>query len=197
MVKAVESVVKACSLSPRADSLMLRLVTFNGRMTEVHGFKPLADCNLGDYEASKIGICIGNTALFDTVLNCVQATTAYAKQLNGQDLEANGIVVIITDGEDNQSSVTPATVKDAVKDALHAEELESMVTILVGVNAGSGLNAYLDRFKNEAGLSQFVSIDDATDRKLAKLAVFVSKSVSAQSQALGTGGPSQAVALTI
>lgn len=197
MAKAVESVVKACSLSPRADSLMLRLVTFNQRLDEVHGFKPLAECNLGDYEASKIGRAGGNTALFDATLNCIQATTTYAKQLNGQDIEANAIVIIITDGEDNESSVTPGTVGDATKEALHSEDLESLVTILVGVNASGGLNRYLDKFKTDAGLSQYVSIDDATDRKIAKLADFVSKSVSAQSQALGTGGPSQAIALTV
>ena len=42
-----------------------------------------------------------------------------------------------------------------------------------------------------------IDVGDATPRKLAKLAAFVSQSISSQSQALGTGGPSQNIAATI
>jgi hypothetical protein len=49
----------------------------------------------------------------------------------------------------------------------------------------------LDRFHKDTNLSQFVDIGDATAGKLAKLANFVSESVSSQSRALGTGAPSQ------
>lgn len=197
MVAAIQSVVNACRLSPRADSLMLRLVTFNQDLTEVHGFKPLGECAAADYDEGKLPRPTGSTALFDSSVNALHATTAYAKQLDDQDIAANAIVIVITDGEDNGSSMTPASVKDANAAALKSEQLESLVTILVGVNASSGLNAYLDRFKTDAGITQYVAIDDATDRKIAKLADFVSKSVSAQSQALGTGGPSQSIALNV
>ena len=43
----------------------------------------------------------------------------------------------------------------------------------------------------EAGLSQFVDAGDATPQRLAKLAQFVSQSISLQSRALGSGAPSQ------
>lgn len=48
---AIKAVVLACRKSPRADNLMLRLVTFNTSMGvhEVHGFKPLAECNTDAY----------------------------------------------------------------------------------------------------------------------------------------------------
>lgn len=45
----------------------------------------------------------------------------------------------------------------------------------------------------DAGFTQYVEVDNATDAKLAKLADFVSRSVSSQSQALGSGGPSKAL----
>lgn len=197
MAKTVESVVKSCSLSPRADSLMLRLVTFDSKLNEVHGFRPLAECNLAEYEAAKIGRPYGQTALFDATLSSIQATVAYAKSLNDQDIEANGLVVIVTDGDDNQSTFGCKDVAAAIKDALKSETLESLNTILVGVNTSGALDAYLQKFKDDAGINQYVGIGDATERRLAKLADFVSKSVSATSQALGTGGPSQSVAFTV
>ena len=42
-----------------------------------------------------------------------------------------------------------------------------------------------------------IDAGDATPAKLAKLAVFISTSISSQSQHLGTGGPSQQIAATI
>ena len=56
---------------------------------------------------------------------------------------------------------------------------------------GTEVKRALEKFKNDAKLSQFVDIGNATEGKLAKLANFVSESVSSQSQALGTGAPSQ------
>ena len=67
-----------------------------------------------------------------------------------------------------------------------------MRTILVGVNAGHYGSA-LQRFQQDVGIDQYVDVADATAQRLAKLADFVSRSISAQSQSLGTGGPSQAL----
>src|SRR5688500_1244320 len=50
MEAALREIVKACRFSPRADNLMIRLVTFHGRMEEVHGFKLLERCNPDDYK---------------------------------------------------------------------------------------------------------------------------------------------------
>jgi hypothetical protein len=51
--------------------------------------------------------------------------------------------------------------------------------------------------RSEVGITQFIDAGDATKGKLAKLAAFVSQSISSTSQALGTGGPSQAIAATV
>ena len=42
---AVIDAVQACEKSPRADNLLVRLVTFNTRLQEVHGFKTLRQIN--------------------------------------------------------------------------------------------------------------------------------------------------------
>ncbi len=71
------------------------------------------------------------------------------------------------------------------------ENLESLLVILIGIIGGDAFaEQELDRFRNDAALDQFVKIDEASPKELAKLAAFVSQSVSSQSQALGSGAPS-------
>ena len=187
LLETVKTAIKACQKSPRAENLLLRLVSFNHAVMEVHGFKPLSDINPDDYKALQCG---GGTALFDATHESIGATLSYGQKLIDQDFDVNAINFIITDGDDGSSTFTPSTIKDLVDKALTGEELESILTILVGVNVGS-CTSYLDRFKTEADLSQYLDVGDATPQKLAKLAQFVSKSISSQSQSLGTGGASQ------
>jgi uncharacterized protein YegL len=191
MEKTIKAIIEACKKSPRADNLMVRLCTFNTQFQEVHGFKRLQQIKPSDYDGILGGG--GMTALYDAATNAVMASNAYGKKLSDNDFAVNAITFFVTDGEDNSSRVTPHQVRDALQAAMKEEALESIVSILVGVNSTNDLDQYLDMFKNEAGITQYVGIGDATAGKLAKLAEFVSKSISAQSQALGTGGPSQSL----
>lgn len=185
---SLQSVVEACQLSPRADRLMIRLLTFGSSVSEVHGFKELSTCNLADYQG--ILHCGGLTALCDACGNAVEATSQYGQDLANQRFDANALIVVITDGGDNNSKLTRNYVKDALERTIKEEHLESIKTILVGV--GNDVQ-YWNQFANDVGFDQTVATGDASKRKLAKLANFVSKSISAQSQALGTGGPSQSL----
>lgn len=188
----VSEVVRSCMKSPRADNLMIRLVKFSDNLTEVHGFKMLSECNADDYK--NIPFKGGNTALYDACENAITASNLYGKQLYDQEFSANGIVVVVTDGLNNNSAYGVNEVKQALKKAVVGENLESMVSILVGVNVSDSMVADgLDKFHKDAEFTQFVVIQEATKNKLAKLAQFVSKSISAQSQALGTNGPSKSL----
>jgi hypothetical protein len=192
MVDAIKAVVNACKYSPRADNLMIRLVTFSDNLTEVHGFKLLSAVNTDDYNSllNKGGM----TALFDASTNSVEATSSYGKTLVDNDFSTNAIVVVITDGCDNRSSFTANSVGDSMKKALSGETLESLVSILIGVNvADQQVSQYLNQFKTDGGFTQYVELKDANAKTLAKLAQFVSKSISSQSTALGTGGPSKSL----
>jgi hypothetical protein len=51
----------------------------------------------------------------------------------------------------------------------------------------------LQDFKDKAGITQYVSLGRATPGRIAKLAQFVSQSISSTSAALGTGVPSQPI----
>jgi hypothetical protein len=184
-----ETIVQACRKSPRAEYLLLRFVEFNTSVDEVHGFKPLADIDTASYT---VPMCNGGTALFDATYSGVAATTAYATTLTDQDYLVNGIVIIATDGDDNASRMRPADIATAIKAAMTGEQLESLRTILVGINAAQYRNE-LEAFKTAASIDQYVDVADASPQRLAKLADFVSRSISAQSQSLGTGGPSQAL----
>ena len=187
--KVKKTVVEACRKSPRADFLLLRVVEFNTSVDEVHGFKPLADI---DPNAYGVPNCTGLTALYDATFSAVASMNAYAKTLTDQEYLVNGLVVIATDGSDNDSRMTTADIQRELKKAVTGEQLESLRTILVGVNAGSH-SSRLQSFQKDVGIDQYVDVADATPQRLAKLADFVSRSISAQSQSLGTGGPSQAL----
>lgn len=192
IVEAIKTVVNACKYSPRADNLMLRVVAFDDKLEELHGFKLLANVNVDDYNSFVVKG--GMTALYDSAENGITATIEYGKQLTASDFSANAIVFVITDGEDNRSAYSPSQVRQALEKGVKGECLESLVSVLIGVNVTDpGVKNYLDNFHKEAGFTQYVDAGAATPQKLAKLAEFVSKSISAQSQALGTGGPSQSL----
>ena len=193
LLNCIKSIVGACQKSPRAENLLIRLLTFNNDVYEIHGFKNLGDIVVDDYEELRPDYM---TALFDATYDGVGATLEYAKQLVDQDFDCNGAVYIITDGMDNRSKMTPTSIKEKIDDAIRKEEIESIITILVGLHDPSArwsrdVKDSLERFHQEANLTQFLDVGEATPQKLAKLAGFVSESVSSQSQALGTGAPSQ------
>lgn len=189
----IKEVIRACRQSPRSDNLLVRVVTFDNKIDEVHGFKPLSVCNEDDYDNTVNPY--GMTALYDATVNGVESAVRYGKTLTDQDFLANGILFVLTDGEENRSKLTVKSVKDALGHAVRTEALESLVSVLVGINTGAtaGLSQYLDNYRNDAGFSQYIDIGKADARSLAKLADFISRSVSSQSQALGTGGPSQSL----
>lgn len=193
LLRAIQTVVESCKKSPRADNLLIRLLHFNDNVREIHGFKTLVDVDPNAYDPLHPS---GMTALFDASFDGIGATLEYAKRLVDQDFDCNGAVYVITDGMDNQSSMTPSAIKDKIAEALRNEEIESLITVLIGIQDpnsrwSADVKQALQKFKDEANLDEFIDAGDATPQKLAKLANWVSQSVSSQSQALGTGGPSQ------
>lgn len=187
MEAAITRIVQACKFSPRADNLLLRLVEFDDSLDEIHGFKLLENCNAADYAGRlRAG---GSTALFDATENAVSATVNYGQQLSTNDFSANAILFVITDGCDNASKLPPQRVKEALRRAVTSEALESVISVLIGVNVQDPMvSQQLRAFHQDAGFTQYVELDQADAKTLARLAHFVSQSISAQSQSLGTGG---------
>ncbi len=192
MEAAITRIVQACKFSPRADNLLLRLVAFDDSLTELHGFKLLENCNLADYGGVlRAG---GATALYDAAENAVASTVNYGQKLLAGDFSANAILFVISDGMDNASKLPAHKVKAALTKAVTDEALESVVSILIGVNVQDPeASRYLRQFHVEAGFTQYVELDKADAKTLARLAQFVTQSIIAQSQLLGAGGPSQSL----
>jgi uncharacterized protein YegL len=191
----IQEVVKACSKSPRADNLLLRLTTFNSKVEEKHGFKELQSCNLNDYQ--NFLQPHGPTALYDASLEAIEALLKYSEKLSDADFTVNAIKFVLTDGDDNCSTFTVDRLKKAFKDSIQSEKLESIRTVLIGVNMNDTyMKSKLEAFSKQAGFDQFVAMEDASAKSLAKLAAFVSQSISSQSNSLGTGQPSQPISIT-
>lgn len=192
MEAVLKEVVKACLDAPRADNLLLRVISFDDSQVEVHGFKLLSSINADSYD--DVLAPGGMTALYDAATDAIEAENAYGRELMEKDYDVNGIVIVITDGLNNRGKCTVNQVRKALQAAVSGENLESMLSILVGVNIQEQhIKDELDKFKEEAGFTQFVPLADADRKTLAQLAEFMSQSISSQSKALGSGGPSQAI----
>ena len=183
---SIKDVVEACHQSPRADNLMLRVTRFASDFSEIHGFKPLAECRPTDYD--KILAGDGMTRLYDAASNAISSVVQYAEQLNAGGFVANGIVFVVTDGMDNVSTATAERVAESLVRARKAETLESLISVLVGVNVkDSQVSSYLQSFADKGGFTQYIELDKADADTLAKLAAFVQRSIVAQSMLLGSG----------
>lgn len=189
----LKTILLACQESPRKNNLLLRLLQFNSTVSELHGFKLLSSINPDDYNGIlRVG---GMTALCEAMDDGIQATSTYGKQLTAQDFLCNAIMFTVTDGEGNAGNINSGdlaqdaeVVKKSLVAAKRSENLESFLNILVGVtNDDNSLNTYLQTLKDGAGMDQYISIGKATPRNLAKLADFVSKSISSTSTKLGSG----------
>lgn len=188
LIKATREAVKSCGYSPRANNLLVRVIDFSHNVPEVHGFKELKQINTDkEYDMQ----CGGNTSLYDATIDAVRSTQAYGKTLFDNDFDVNAIIFILTDGEENASKTKDVkVVRQAIEELMQSEVVESCIIILIGVNAGSS-SSWLAKFQLEVGINEYIDIQDFDYKKGAKLAQFVSKSVSSQSQSLGTGGASQ------
>ena len=187
--RCLEIIVDACQKSPRSENIMVRIVTFNSRLDEIHGFKPLADIVISDYKGTLYPS--GMTALCDGVQSSVEATQNYGKTLVDQDYQVNGIVYVITDGMENASAATPNTVKQAIQ----TEALDDLTVVLIGLTSSGSSNTqsrqlqnqYLDGFKHDCDINQYVDVGDANASSLAKLGKMISQSISSTSTSLAQG----------
>ena len=194
--KCLKTILKSCKKAPRAENLMLRLVEFNDNVTEKHGFRQLDTIDEKEYDNSVNPY--GSTALFDAVLSSVEAVGVYGKQLKDQEFTANAVIYILTDGMNNRGSSTAKTIKKALEKVRKDECLESIAVILLKVGAADPeASIALDEFVKDAELTQFEDLTVlfqklSPEGALAKIAGFVSRSISSTSQSLANGSASPA-----
>lgn len=201
MEKAIGEILESCKKSPRKDNLLIRVVAFADSVREVHGFKPLVTCQSSDYDGLyQTGGC---TALYDAIHNVNEASSIYSKNLTGAGYRCNAINFTITDGQDNRSRLRPTDVAASFKEAVTSEATEGLVSILIGVNVqDAGMASYLNKLGSEAFTplkikqpdgtekdENFIALADASGKTLARLAQFVSQSISSTSSNLANSQP--------
>ena len=202
LTDSIKHVIDACQKSPRSENLLTRVATFSSgynqdTVTEIHGFCNLSSINKDDYDG-KIQPS-GGTPLYDATLNAIESLQAYGATLHAQDYFCNGIFFVITDGEENDSKIARGDtglekIKNALQKLKSSETLDSVKAILIGVNDQDvNMSRFLQDFKTKAGFDEYISVGNANAGQLAKLAQFVSRSISSTSQALGSNGPSKPV----
>lgn len=191
MERVIGGVIEACRRSPRKDFLLVRVISFDSKLYEVHGFQPLSQCDPASYVGC-LGTFGGTTALYQSSLNGAEALLVQGRAMAGRNFTVNAIDIDITDGADTEGGATPSQIKKVRQESVSGEVLESLVSILIGVNVTyQKVTEFLKKFEVEAGFTQYVELGDASEKTLAKLASFVSQSISSQSQHLGSGGPSK------
>jgi uncharacterized protein YegL len=198
-LKAALKVVRAaCNKLPRRKNLLLRVIEFStllpGGVREIHGFMPLADIDPKVYDNLTLS---GGTPLYDAAYNGIAALVDYGDKLAEREFPCNGIFFLLTDSDDNASLRTPAAIHQVINDDRIGPEkqVESLVSILIGVNAGHYRQKLL-ALQQDAGFGYYFDAG-VTEEELLALAEFIVESVSSQSQSLGTGGPSQNIPATI
>lgn len=192
--QGVESIVDMCQKCPESENLMLRLTGFESRdVKEIHGFVPFSAINKDQYK--NVFYAGGMTNLYDASYDALTSVFEYSKKLREEDYKANGIVFVITDGEDNMSKRSVSEIKDQLTNIRRSEMIDSIQFVLVGINDAQCQDA-LDAFSKAAGFDHYISVGQADPKKFAKLVGWVSQAISSTSQVLNSRQPSQLVSLT-
>lgn len=198
--KTLKIVIDSCKKSPQAETLLARVVGFksdyynNPTFDEIHGFTNLS--NISDDQYVNRIRPDGCTPLYDAVGNALETIETYGKQLDTNDYAVNGICFVLTDGCENASKVykRASDIKNTLSRIRRDESLQSIQAILIGINDDDvSIKAFLDAFNKEVGFDSYISLGQVNANKLAKLAKWISQSISSQSQSLTSGGPSQPI----
>ncbi len=191
------AIIDACKDNQRAEFLVVRVITFSSHINEIHGFVELKDINQADYPNFMPS---GHTCLYDASYDAIGSTIEYSRQMVDEGFDVNGAVYIITDGGENPGShvtvASPKMISDKVAAALQEEDIESIITTVIGLHDPQDMYADeterdLKEFVADANMTKFINVGEASKENLAKLAEWVSDSVSSQSDQVGSNAPSQ------
>ncbi len=187
----VINIIQACEKSPYRENLLIRITEFSSRrMAEVCGFELLQ--NLKSLGKNLNFSPDGLTPLYDACYEGAAAIRNYGLELARNDYGVNAILFVVTDGCENASQMDSREVKKEIEKAKNCEELMSFLTVLIGINADE-YKYELKETKKKLGLDEFIDAGEASKENLARLANFISQSISSQSLALKTGQANNAL----
>lgn len=195
MEEAVKQIIKFLRISPRADNLIYGHYHFDNGIKEILGWTPLAQVEEDQFDGCWAGG--GCTNLYYSEDRVLTYMRDYAQQMAAKRYVSNGILCTMSDGGEYSPQYSEGAgfkedqVKKAFADCVVCEDLESLVSIFIGINPDQGVQDEMQRHAEEVGYTRYLPVEKADANSLAKIAEFISKSIVSQSQALGSKGPSQ------
>lgn len=184
--------ISACHKAPNREGILFRVTEFNSTVREIRPFIPPSAA------PSLVFKTHGMTALGKATIDALRSMVEYAKHLAQGDYRANGILILLTDGEETMETETVAilNIQNELAAIKTAEVLDSILIIMVGFRPEPHIEAVQKNFASQCGM-KYVKLTEATPQRLAKLAQFVSHSVSSQSSQIGTGQAAQIPQLSL
>lgn len=121
VIEGQNMLLESIKKSKQKDNILLSLWKFGPNSKLVHSYVPVDQATKLDrrnYRASE-----GSTALYDSWMNGLAANIAYAQMLRSSGTPVKNIVVVITDGQDNDSrKYKVKDVEQVNKDLLKSEQ---------------------------------------------------------------------------
>ncbi|MBN2442794.1 MAG: VWA domain-containing protein [Spirochaetales bacterium] len=174
------NLIEALQNSKQAGSMLVSARTFSGNQQLLYGFTKVEEIN-------KIGmkyLAEGNsTALYDTLVDSMTGIRAYVKNLNDNGIRTKCIIVVFSDGEDNDSQHNKASdVKTLAEDFLKSE---MFYLVYIGYKHDDADD--LDAIAKEVGFPNVLTTQ-ATGSEIRKTMNLVSTSIIRTSQSqIGPG----------
>jgi len=170
---AYDTLVSSLKGSKQAGSMIVSARCFATTSTLLYGFKKVE-------EVDPIGnnyIADGSsTALHDTMISALTDIKAYSQNLKNQGIRVKSIIVVFSDGEDNEAPRKAKDVKIIAEDLLKGEQY-----YLVYVGYATDPSVDLKKVAGQIGFGN-VLISQATESEIRKTMGLVSKSIIRASQ---------------
>ncbi|MCK9429161.1 MAG: VWA domain-containing protein [Candidatus Omnitrophica bacterium] len=190
LIDCLKMILESCKKHPCSDTVLLRVLGFSGGLgvKEIHGFLPINGIDSSIYDS--LDTPNGTTPLRDAHQNALESLFQYGNDLVKNQFTVNSVLYILSDGGENDSKhSTEDSVKDYMAKLRDGDPLASFFSILVGFNDNQCRQELLE-YQQNTTIDAYKSMGDCTPGKLAKLANFVSQSVSTASVGVGSANTS-------
>jgi hypothetical protein len=181
--ESYDKMIKSFKDSKQGGSILISTVVFSTRTKILHGFKKADEvAPIGnDYRATG-----GSTAVYDALMESITGAKAYATDLNQNGVRTKTIVVVFSDGDDNDSKkASPDDVRITTESLLKQEMFFPVYVGYTDPN-DSNADATLKAVAARVGFPNVLTAA-ATESEIRRTVDLVSKSVIRTSQTIVGG----------
>ena len=152
-----------------AEQLMVSLVTFNENVEVVSGFQPINQVPTANFVPKGSG-----TALYQAVAQGAKMAVDYRQNLEASGVTTKTLLFVITDGDDNSSTVNAKQVKTILEGIAEQEKNAfSFTTILFGVGNATSF----EQAQKAMGIQHLAKVG-TSGAEIRKMITFISQSIS-------------------